>query len=93
MRDYTIDCKNFGFTKETEVSYKNRRLVTQGLDIAKLCHLWRWYYYIPPFEKIFLVVSKRLYEALRQRPLASSKSVKEHFEEHGVELVCKEAEE
>ena len=89
----TLDCKNFGFTKETEVSYKNRRLVTQGLDIEKLCTLWRWYYYIPPFEKIFLVVSKRLYEALRQRPLASSKSVKEHFEEHGVELVYKEAEE
>ena len=89
----TLDCKNFGFVKETEVSFEGRRLVTQGLDIETLCALWRWYYHIPMFEKIPLTVPKRLYEALQQRPLASSKSVKELFEEQGVELVCKEVEE
>lgn len=45
------------------------------------------------FEKIPLTVPQRLYEALQQRPLASSKSVKELFEEQGVELVCKETKE
>ena len=93
MRDYTIDCKNFRFTKDTEVSYKNRRLVTQGLDIEKLYTLWSWYYYIPPFEKISLVVPKRLYEACGQRTLSASLSVKEHFEKEGVEMICKEVEE
>ena len=89
----TLDCKNFGFVKETEVSFEGRRLVTQGLDIETLCALWRWYYHISAFEKIPLTVPQRLYEALQQRPLASSKSVKELFEEQGVELVCKEVEE
>lgn len=93
MRDYTIDCKNFGFTKETEVSFKGRRLVTQGLDIRTLCRLWRWYYNIPPFEKIFLAVPKRLFSACGQRTLSASHSVKGHFEEERVEMICKEVEE
>lgn len=89
----TLDCKNFGFMRETEVSFKERRLVTQGLDIETLCSLWRWYYYIPPFEKILLVVPKRLFWATEQKTLASNKSVKELFKEQGVEMICNEVEE
>lgn len=89
----TLDCKNYGLMKETEVSFDGRRLVTQGLDIQTLCRLWRWYYNIPPFEKIFLAVPKRLLWVTEQRTLASSKSIKELFEEQGVEMVCNEVEE
>lgn len=89
----TLNCNNFGFTKETEVSYKNRRLVTQGLDIETLCTLWRWYYNIPPFEKIQLVVTKKLSSASGQSTFISSKNVKELFEQEGVEIICEEVEE
>lgn len=89
----TLDCKNYGLMKETEVSFDGRRLVTQGLDIQTLCRLWRWYYNIPPFEKIFLAVPKRLFSVSEQRTLASSKSVKELFKKEGVEMIYKEVEE
>lgn len=89
----TLDCKNFGFAKETEVSFKGRRLVTQGLSIQMLCRLWRWYYNISPFEKILLAVPKRLFTACGQRTLSACLSVKEHFEKEGVEMICKEVEE
>lgn len=85
-----LDCKNYGLTKETEVSFDGRRLVTQGLGIRTLCRLWRWYYNIPPFEQIFLAVPKRLFSASEQRTLSSSKSVKELFEQEGIEMICKE---
>lgn len=88
----TLDCKNFGLMNETEVSFEGRRLVTQGLDIQTLCRLWRWYYHIPTFEKVFLVVPKILFTVSEQRTLASSKSVKELFEQEGVKMICKETE-
>lgn len=85
-----LDCKNYGLMTETEVSCEDRRLVTQGLDIQTLIKLWRWYYNIPPFEKISLAVPKRLYDLSGQRTLASSKSVRRIFYEEGVEMICKE---
>ena len=88
-----LDCKNYGLLTATEVSLEGRRLVTQGLDIQTLVKLWRWYYNIPPFEKIFLAVPKILLPASGQRRLVSCKSVKELFYEQGVEMVCKEVEE
>ena len=83
-------CKKFGFIGETEVSFKERRLVTQGLDIKTVCSLWKWYYYIPPFEKIFLVVPKRVFFMTEQKTFATNKSVKELFKEQGVEIICEE---
>lgn len=85
-----LNCKNYGFVKETEVSHNGRRLVTKGLDIETLCDLWKWYFNIPPYEKISLIVDKKLFYAAEQSPLSSVKSVKELFKEQGVELTCEE---
>lgn len=88
-----LNCKDFGFVKETEVSHNGRRLVTQGLDVETLCDLWKWYFNIPICEKISLIVNKKLFYAAEQSPLSSVKSVKELFKEQGVELTYEEAEE
>ena len=83
-----IICNSIGLHKETEVVANERKLVTQGLSIKQLCDLWKWYYNIPPFEKVELVFSvDKDYNAIHQRTLASSKSVKEMLEEEG--FVCK----
>lgn len=88
-----LNCKNFGLVNETEVSCNGRRLVTQWLDIKTLCDLWKWYFNVSPYEKISLIVNKKLFYAAEQRPLISVKSVKELFKEQGVELTCEEVEE
>lgn len=87
-----IICNSIGLHKETEVISDERRLVTQGLSIKLLCDLWKWYYNIPPFEKVELVFSTdKDYYAIRQRTLASSKSVKEMLEKEG--FICKKFDE
>lgn len=87
-----IICKSIGLLKETEVISNERRLVTQGLSIKQLCDLWKWYYNIPPFEKVEFVFSvDKDYNAISQRTLASSKSIKELLEEEG--FVCKKFDE
>lgn len=89
----TLDCKNYGLMTETEVSFEGRRLVTQGLDLKTLVKLWRWYYHIPRFEKVFLSVSKSLYGLSRLKPYTCTKSVQECFSDQGVKIICKEVEE
>lgn len=88
-----LDCKNYGLMTETEVSCEGRRLVTQGLDIQTLVKLWRWYYNIPPFEKVFLAVPQRLYELSQSKTYIPMRSVREVFHNEGIEIICKEAEE
>lgn len=81
-------CNSIGLNKETEVTSNDRRLVTSGLSIRQLCDLWKWYYNIPPFEKIELVFTHdKDYNAIQQRTFSNAKSVKELFEEEGV--TCK----
>lgn len=87
-----IICKSIGLNIETEVVFGARRLVTQGLSIKQLCDLWKWYYNIPPFEKVELVFSvDKDYNAITQRALSGSKSVKEMLEEKG--FICKKFDE
>ena len=87
-----IICNSIGLHKETEVVANERKLVTQGLSIKQLCDLWKWYYNIPPFEKVELVFSiDKDYNAINQRTLASSKSVKKMLEEEG--FICKKFDE
>ncbi len=87
-----IICNSIGLNKETEAISGKRKLVTQGLSIKQLCDLWRWYYSIPPFEKVELVFSvDKDYYAIQQRTMAGMKSVKELFEEEG--FICKKFDE
>ena len=87
-----IICNSIGLHRETDVISNKRRLVTQDLPIKQLCDLWRWYYNISPFEKVELVFSvDKDYNAIHQKTLASSKSVKEMLEEEG--FICKKFDE
>lgn len=83
-----IICNSMGLNKETEVTSNERRLVTQGLSIKQLCDLWKWYYNIPPFEKVELVFTHyKDFSAIQQRTFADCRSVKEMLEEEGI--ICK----
>lgn len=85
-------CNSIGLNNETEVKFGSRRLVTQGLSIKQLCDLWKWYYYISPFEKVEVVFCHdKDYDAITQKTLSGSKSVKEMLEEEG--FICKKFDE
>lgn len=77
---YILKCKNYGLLTNTEVENEDGRvLVTNGLNIEDLVELWRWYYNIPFWKSIKIVVNKDLYLSMKQRPLSSSQSVEELF--------------
>lgn len=87
-----IICNSIGLNIETEVIFAGRRLVTQSLSIKQLCDLWKWYYHISSFEKVEIVFCHdKDYDAINQKTLSSSKSVKEMLEEEG--FVCKKFDE
>lgn len=82
--DFIIKSEHLGLHTPTTVYADDRVLTTQGLDIQTLCDLWKWYFHIPPFSKIKLVMSEREYNAVQQRPLSSVLSVHELLQQQGV---------
>lgn len=82
--DFIIKSEHLGLHTPTTVYADNRVLTTQGLDIQTLCDLWKWYFHIPPFAKIKLVMTEKEYNATLQRPLASTLSVQELLQRQGI---------
>ena len=82
-----IKAESIAYHNPTRVICNNKVLETQGLNIDELCKMWKWYFEIPPFEKIELVCDTKLYNSLKQRMLSSYKSVEELFEEQGIKVV------
>ena len=79
-----IKAEKIAYHNPTRVICNDKAIETQQLDIKTLCDLWKWYFNIPPFEKVELLCNTRLYNSLRQPLLSSSKSVIELFEEQGI---------
>lgn len=82
-----IKCKRLGFINPTEVEANNKILVTRGLSIEKLSKLWKRYYNIPLYERIYLAMPTELYNSAHQRSRTPCKSVAELFEEQGIKVV------
>lgn len=82
-----IKCKRLGFINPTEVEANNKILVTRGLEIEKLSKLWKRYYNIPLYERIYLAMPTELYNSVHQRSRTPCKSVAELFEEQGIKVV------
>lgn len=82
--DFIIKLEHLGLNTPTIVYADDRVLTTQGLDIQTLCELWKWYFHIPPFSKIKLVMSEKEYNSTQQRPLSSILSVAELLQRQGV---------
>jgi hypothetical protein len=82
--DFVIKCEHLGLNTPTTVYANDRVLTTQFLDIQTLCDLWKWYFHIPPFAKIKLIMSAREYNATQQRPLQSALSAQELLQRQGV---------
>lgn len=80
-----LKCKNFGLLTNTEVEDEDgRMLVTNGLDIQTLVALWRWYFRISYWERIDLIVSEKLHNAMKKKPMAIARSVEDLFYDNGV---------
>lgn len=86
MKEFIIECERLGIVTPTKVKHNDIALVTQRLNINTLCELWKWYFNIPPFEKIVLIVDKRLYNSMQQRSLSNMKTANELFYENGIEV-------
>lgn len=82
-----IKAEKIGMHNPTRVICNNKVLETQGLDLKTLCELWKWYFNIPPFEKVMLECETRLYHALEQFPLSSPKPMIDLFAEQGIKVV------
>lgn len=82
-----IKAETIAFNNPTRVICNGRVLETQGLGIKTLCDLWKWYFNIPPFEKVQLLCDTRLYNSLKQPPISSPKSVIDLFYEQGIKVV------
>lgn len=83
----TIKAETIAYHNPTRVSCNCKILETQRLDIKTMCDLWKWYFEIPPFEKVELVCNTRLYNSLKQPPLSSFKSFIDLFKEQGINVV------
>lgn len=82
--EFIIKLEHIGFHTPTTVYVDDRVLTTKGLDIETLCNLWKWYYHIPPYAKIKLIMSAKEYNATMQRPLSGALSVQELLQQQGV---------
>lgn len=82
-----IKCKRLGFINPTEVEANNKILVTRGLSIEKLSKLWKRYYNIPLYERIYLAMPTELYNSVHQRSRTPCKSVAELFEAQGIKVI------
>lgn len=80
-----IKLEKIGLHNPTRVKCNGRVLETQGLSIEQLISLWKAYYEIPPFVRIYLEpIDDKLYYSLYQKPISGKKSIVELFEEQGV---------
>ena len=80
-----IELEKIGLQNPTRVNCKGRVLETQGLSIEQLVSLWKAYYEIPPFVRIYLEpIDDKLYNSLHQKTISSQKSVIDLFAEQGV---------
>lgn len=80
-----INLEKIGWHNPTRVSCNGRVLETQELSIEDLASLWKAYYEIPPFVKIYLEpIDDKLYNSLHQKTVPSQKSLAEVFAEQGV---------
>ena len=86
MKEFIIECEKLGLFAPTRVKHNDIVLETQGLTIKELCELWKWYFKIPPFEKIVLIVDKKLYNSIQQKSLLDMKSVSALFYENDIEV-------
>lgn len=78
--------KHIGLNVPTEVKYKDKTLVTVGLDVETLVSTWRKNFNLPE-ENLFVEVDKDLFNALNERPtLSGCKSLNEIFAEYNVFL-------
>lgn len=84
MTDILIICEQLGFNRPTIVYHKGERLETIGLDIETLVKTWRDKWFDLKWEWIVLALSERDYNAIKQRPLTSTKSVRELLYEQKV---------
>ena len=82
-----IKAEKIAYCNTTRVVCNNKVLETQQLNIKTLCDLWKWYFQIPPFEKVELICETRLYNSLRQPTLSSTKSIIDLFREQGIKVV------
>lgn len=80
-----IKAETIAFNNPTRVICNGRVLETQGLSIEQLVSLWKAYYEIPPFVRIYLEpIDDKLYNSLHQKTISSQKSVIDLFAEQGV---------
>ena len=82
-----IELEKIGLHNPTRVNCNGRVLETQGLSIEELVSLWKAYYEIPPFVRIYLEpIDDKLYNSLYQKKISNQKSVMDLFEEQGVHV-------
>lgn len=80
-----IELEKIGLQNPTRVKCNGRVLETQGLSIEQMVSLWKAYYEIPPFVRIYLEpIDDKLYNSLYQKTISSQKSVADLFAEQGV---------
>lgn len=80
-----IELEKIGLHNPTRVNCNGRVLETQGLSIEQMVSLWKAYYEIPPFVRIYLEpIDDKLYNSLYQKTISSQKSVADLFAEQGV---------
>lgn len=88
-----IELEKIGLHNPTRVKCNGRVLETQGLSVEQLVSLWKAYYEIPPFVRIYLEpINDKLYYSLYQKPITSPKSLLDLFKEQGVYVVKKRSE-
>lgn len=81
-----IIVEEIGLVRPTKVKYKDKTIITKGLDIKELCQYWKEEFGIYD-DKIRLVFrDKKYYNGMKQRTLQTSKTVEELFYESG--FVC-----
>lgn len=82
-----IELESIAFRNPTRVRCKDRVLETQKVPLEELVELWKWYFNIPPFEKICLTVKdNRLYGSMKLSPVGGGKNLLDLFTDLGIEV-------
>ena len=86
-----LNCLKIGLVNPTIVEYEGKQLETQGLDIQSLVLKWREEFHLFNASYNFvLTFNRKDFNSIQQRTLASTKSVIELFEDHGVHCICRD---
>ena len=88
MQETIIKVQTIGFFNPTRVECQKRILETQQMSIYDLIDLWKWYFNIPPYNKIVLEMDSKNYSSIMQKTLSTEKSVYDIFHSYGIE--CRE---